>query len=184
MQKKYHSGVGKLLHLMRWLRPETGLNSRCESLWFLRLITARGTVALANNWSIGGCTRHTIEVRQYFLWDLKAEPWCHSHQVEKWRRHAQWFVYQELGSEEFWKNMLPSLFVRIVAYVTKTAACCQHDTNTTHQHTTTNKNHSLQPTDSCITPPPPPPTLYSHLPIIIHHHASSVKTHSSYCCLH
>ena len=80
-----------------------------------------------------------------------------SHQVEKWRRHAQWFVYQELGSEEFWKNMLPSLFVRIVAYVTKTAACCQHDTNTTHQPTHHNKQKPLPSTNWLLHNPPPLP---------------------------
>ena len=30
----------------------------------------KGAVDLANNWSIGGCTRH-VDVRQCFLWEFK-----------------------------------------------------------------------------------------------------------------
>jgi hypothetical protein len=30
----------------------------------------KGAVDLANNWSIGGCTRH-VDIRQCFLWELK-----------------------------------------------------------------------------------------------------------------
>jgi hypothetical protein len=62
-------------------------------------IDNKGAVGLANNWSIGGRTRH-IEVRQYFLWDLKFENII----------RAEWTPGTEMSSDMFTKNLGRPLF--------------------------------------------------------------------------
>ena len=62
-------------------------------------IDNKGAVDLANNWSIGGRTRH-IEVRQYFLRDLKMEGIV----------QTQWLAGSEMSSDLFTKNLARPLF--------------------------------------------------------------------------
>ena len=57
-------------------------------------IDNRGTVDLANNWSIGGRTRH-IEVRQYFVRELK----------EAGLLQVKWISGDEMSSDLFTKNL-------------------------------------------------------------------------------
>ena len=63
----------------------------------------RGTVDLANNWSIGGRTRH-IEVRQYFLQDLKEEGLI----------ITRWCPGTEMSSDLFTKNLDTKTFEKHV----------------------------------------------------------------------
>lgn len=53
----------------------------------------KGAVDLANNWSVGGRTRH-VEVRQYFLRDLKMEGLI----------RTEWISGAEMTSDIFTKN--------------------------------------------------------------------------------
>jgi hypothetical protein len=62
-------------------------------------IDNKGAVDLANNWSIGGRTRH-MEVRQYFLRDLKMEGTI----------LTQWLAGSEMSSDLFTKNLARPLF--------------------------------------------------------------------------
>jgi hypothetical protein len=62
-------------------------------------IDNKGAVDLANNWSIGGQTRH-IEVHQYFLRDLKMENII----------RAEWTPGTEKSSDLFTKNLARPLF--------------------------------------------------------------------------
>jgi hypothetical protein len=62
-------------------------------------IDNKGAVDLANNWSIGGRTRH-IEVRQYFLRDLKMEGTI----------LTKWLSGSEMSSDLFTKNLARPLF--------------------------------------------------------------------------
>jgi hypothetical protein len=59
----------------------------------------KGAVDLANNWSIGGRTRH-IEVRQYFLRDLKMDDII----------RAEWIEGASMSSDIFTKNLHRPLF--------------------------------------------------------------------------
>ena len=67
-------------------------------------IDNKGAVALANNWSIGGRTRH-IEVWQYFLRDLKAEGLI----TTKWKSG------DEMSSDLFTKNLAIKTFEKHAA---------------------------------------------------------------------
>jgi hypothetical protein len=62
-------------------------------------IDNKGAVDLANNWSIGGRTRH-MEVRQYFLRELKMEGII----------LTQWLSGAEMSSDLFTKNLARPLF--------------------------------------------------------------------------
>jgi hypothetical protein len=66
-------------------------------------IDNKGTVDLANNWSIGGRTRH-IEVRQYFLRDLKEEGLI----------ITRWCPGTEMSSDLFTKNLDTKTFEKHV----------------------------------------------------------------------
>ena len=59
----------------------------------------KGAVDLANNWSVGGRTRH-MEVKQLFLRELKEEGLV----------HAVWIPGQEMSSDLFTKNLMGPLF--------------------------------------------------------------------------
>ena len=59
----------------------------------------QGAVDLANNWSIGGRTRH-IEVRQYFLRDLKMDGII----------RAEWIRGADMSADIFTKNLARPLF--------------------------------------------------------------------------
>jgi histone deacetylase 1/2 len=59
----------------------------------------KGAVDLANNWSVGGRTRH-IAVRQYFLRELKEEGLI----------HMQWISGDDMPSDLFTKNLPAPLF--------------------------------------------------------------------------
>ena len=59
----------------------------------------KGAVDLANNWSVGGRTRH-VEVRQYFLRDLKAEGTI----------LPKWIPGSEMSADLFTKNLDRPLF--------------------------------------------------------------------------
>jgi hypothetical protein len=54
----------------------------------------KGTVDLANNWSIGGCTRH-VDMQQCFLWELKKS------KVMK----IKWIKHLENNADVFTKNL-------------------------------------------------------------------------------
>jgi hypothetical protein len=58
-------------------------------------IDNKGAVDIANNWSIGGRTQH-IEVRQYFLRDLKIGGHDPNTMVARIRNELG-FLHQELG---------------------------------------------------------------------------------------
>jgi hypothetical protein len=62
-------------------------------------INNKGAVDLANNWSIGGQTRH-IEVHQYFLQDLKMDGII----------RAEWIQGVGISSDLFTKNLARPLF--------------------------------------------------------------------------
>jgi hypothetical protein len=64
-------------------------------------IDNKGAVDLANNWSVGGRTRH-VEVRQYFLRDLKAENII----------LPKWIPGDTMTSDLFTKNLERPLFER------------------------------------------------------------------------
>ena len=59
----------------------------------------QGDVHLANNWSIGSCTRH-IDVRQYFPWELK----------EEGTLVVQWIPSNQNESDLFTKNLGGTFF--------------------------------------------------------------------------
>ena len=59
----------------------------------------KGAVDLANNWSVGGRTRH-VEVLQYFLRELKEEGII----------HTQWISGDDMPSDLFTKNLPAPLF--------------------------------------------------------------------------
>jgi hypothetical protein len=63
----------------------------------------KGAVDLANNWSIGGRTRH-VEVRQYFLRDLKREGTI----------LVEWVSGEEMSSDIFTKNCPGPLYEKHV----------------------------------------------------------------------
>jgi hypothetical protein len=62
-------------------------------------IDNKGAVGLANNWSVGGRTRH-VEVRQYFLRELKEEGII----------HTVWLRGDDMCSDLFTKNLARPLF--------------------------------------------------------------------------
>jgi hypothetical protein len=62
-------------------------------------IDNKGAVDLANNWSIGGRTRHIV-VHQYFLQDLKMDGVI----------LTQWLIGSEMSSDLFMKNLPRPLF--------------------------------------------------------------------------
>jgi hypothetical protein len=62
-------------------------------------IDNKGAVGLANNWSVGGRTRH-VEVRQYFLRELKEEGIIDTH----------WLRGEDMSSDLFTKNLARPLF--------------------------------------------------------------------------
>lgn len=62
-------------------------------------IDNQGAVLLANNWSVGGRTRH-VEVRQYFLRDLKDANIV----------HPKWIPGDKMSSDLFTKNLDRPLF--------------------------------------------------------------------------
>ncbi len=62
-------------------------------------IDNKGAVHLANNWSVGGRTRH-MEVRQFFLRELK----------ENGIIHTVWCPGDEMSSDLFTKNLGGELF--------------------------------------------------------------------------
>ena len=57
-------------------------------------IDNKGSVDLANNWSIGGRTQH-IEVKQHFLRELKEEGLI----------ETEWITNEEMVSDVFTKNL-------------------------------------------------------------------------------
>ena len=63
------------------------------------IVDNKGAVELANNWSISGRTRH-MEVRQYFLRDLKDEGLI----------IAEWISGDEMSSDLFTKNLPGPVF--------------------------------------------------------------------------
>jgi hypothetical protein len=89
-------------------------------------IDNKGAVDLANNWSIGGRTRH-IEVRQYFLRDLKMDGVI----------LTQWISGSEMSSDLFTKNLPRPLFEQHVK------TFCGHDKYM--KNYTTLKGRVLQP---------------------------------------
>jgi hypothetical protein len=64
-------------------------------------IDNKGAVRLANNWSAGGRTCH-VEVRQYFLQELKEEGIINTH----W----WWLSGEDMSSDLFTKNLTRPLF--------------------------------------------------------------------------
>jgi hypothetical protein len=62
-------------------------------------IDNKGAVGLANNWSVGGRTRH-VEVRMYFLRELK----------EAGIIHTRWLRGEDMTSDLFTKNLARPLF--------------------------------------------------------------------------
>ena len=70
-------------------------------------IDNKGSVDLANNWSIGGRTRH-IEVKQHFLRELKEEGLI----------ETEWITNEEMVSNMFTKNLGGKAFEKCTeAYV-------------------------------------------------------------------
>jgi hypothetical protein len=66
-------------------------------------INNKGAVDLADNWSIGGHTRH-IQVHQYFLWDLKMDGII----------LAGWIQGTDMSLDLFTKNLACPLFEKHV----------------------------------------------------------------------
>ena len=85
----------EMLYVMRLLES-VGLK---VELPMRLMVDNKGAVDLANNWSISGRTRH-MEVRQYFLRDLKDEGLI----------IAEWISGDEMSSDLFTKNLPGSVF--------------------------------------------------------------------------
>jgi hypothetical protein len=93
----------------------------------------KGAVDLANNWSIGGCTRH-VDIRQCFLWELKESKVMDIH----------WIKGSENDSDAFTKNLDGPAFdkcirtlvgqdVHIKSYTSEQGGC-REDLAFSHQH--------------------------------------------------
>ena len=88
-----------MLYVMRILESIGLKVERPMVLW----VDNKGTVDLANNWSVGGRTRH-IEVRMYFLRDLK----------EEGTLIVRWISGADNPADLFSKNLPHSLFSKHV----------------------------------------------------------------------
>ena len=87
----------EMLFVMR-LMESVGLKVKKPMELF---VDNKGAVDLANNWSIGGRTRH-MEVRQYFLRDLKDEGLI----------LTKWMSGDDMSSDLFTKNLPGPLFAK------------------------------------------------------------------------
>ena len=67
---KYHSGTGKLLHLMKWSRPEIG-NAVCE---LSRFMSCAGAAHFKAMYRVMNYCLNTIELERCFVLVVSASP--------------------------------------------------------------------------------------------------------------